>query len=311
MALSNYMLKNAHFLSIRVSETLQYPYFILPNTPKEVIFSLNPIKALRDLRNEISQYYKGLPIEFFGIDNTKLSLGSSVLDSIADPLYIKIGEDKTFVLYNLDVNQLYLTPSQRILVQQYEKEKNLIREEAEVIGTFNYYILKELNDISSNMITSETFGLIVKNAILKYGTQVLQQIQTLEAQLELLKSNHAFEIDAHKEATKKAEIYSNKVIKRWYYVIVLQFLGVQYGTYRLYSWDIMEPFTCMTAMADISFGYLVWLMCGKKGFGIEGLKKYLFDKKYNKLMRKKKLNPDEVAHIIRIMESLKTRIKNL
>ena len=256
MALRSFLLKNSQFIRIQSSEYSPYPYFMIPGVKSQTIFKLDPQKSLKDLKDDISSSFSTNNVHFFGIDGSKLALSSSLIDCTIDPLYIKIGEDKMFTLYNLNTNQLHLTPHQRILVQQYEKEKNLSREEAEVLGTFNHYIIKELQETTSNEVSAESFNLIVKNAVLQYGTQVLQQKRLFETQLELIKSQYAYELDSHDQIAKTASVYANKMVKRFFYVIFLQFAAVQYGTYHLYSWDIMEPITCMMTMGDVCVGYL-------------------------------------------------------
>lgn len=304
------MLKNSRFIRIQSSETHPFPFFTLPVDSSNKTFMLNPINSLRQLKDEISSECSKQDVTFFSADGSKLSLNSSVIDSTIDPLYIRVGVDKMFTLYNLNINQLHLTPHQRTLAQQYEKMKKLDREEAEIIATFNYYIFKELDEYPSPEIDSETFSLMVKNAILQFGTQVNHQRKLFEAQLKLVKSQHAFELEIHEESTQKASNYAQKQIKRFYNIILMQFLAVQYGTYHLYSWDIMEPITCMMAMADVSVGYLFWMLSGKHDYGMDGIKSYYFNKKYKKLLKKKGINPEDMQNILQTINDIEERIKN-
>lgn len=310
MALRSYLLKNSMFIRIQQSESTAFPYFVLPIESQKYTFTLNPIDSLRQLRDEITAKLHDQEVTFFGGDGSKLSLSSSVIDSTIDPFYIRIGSDKMFTLYNLNINQLHLTPHQRTLAQQYEKEKKLNREEAEIIGTFNFYIFKELNEYPSPEVDSETFSLIVKNAILQFGTQVNHQRKMFEAQLKLVKSQHAFELEVHEEVTQKATAHANKILKRFYNVILFQFLAVQYGTYHLYSWDIMEPITCMMAMADVSVGYMFWMLSDRHDYGMEGIKSYYYNKKYKKLLKRKGINAEEMENILQTIKDIEERIKN-
>ena len=310
MALRSYLLKNSRFIRIQSSDSLPFPYFTLPIDSEKKIFNLNPIDSLRQLKDQISSNCKNQEVTFFGADGSKLSLNSSIVESTVDPLYIRLGSDKMFTLYNLNFNQLHLTPHQRTLAQQYEKEKKLEREEAEIIATFNFYIFKELDEYPSSEIDSETFSLMVKNAILQFGTQVNHQRKLFEAQLKLFKSQHAFELEIHDEVTQKASNYSQRIIKRFYNTILAQFLAIQYGTYHLYSWDIMEPITCMMAMADVSVGYLFWMLSDRNEYGMEGIKKYYSDKKYRKLLIRKGINPEDMQNILQTISDIEERIKN-
>ena len=311
MALRSYLFKNSQVLRIQSSETSAFPYFTLPSPKGKQLFEIDPKHSLKDLKAEISSKFSTDDINFYSIDGSRLSLNSSLLDSTIDPLNIKIGQNNMYTLYNLNKDQLYLTPSQRALVQHYEKEKNLSKQEAEVIGALNYYILNELQESSANQISSEAFSLIVKNAILQYGAQISHQKQVFEAQLELTRSQFKYELIIHEEAMKKAEIHANKMIKRFFYIILAQFSAVQYGTYHLYSWDIMEPITCMMGMGDVCLGYLFWLLCGKKEYGMEGIKDYFFEKKYKKIIKRKGLSFEEIKAIQTTIQNIENRIKSL
>lgn len=310
MALRSYLLKNSQFVRVQTNDLVQFPFFSFPSLP-EAIFTLDPAKTLRDLQEEIALNFPSNEITFFGIDGSKLSLTSSLFDSTMDPLNIKIGEIKMYTLYNLSISKIHLTPHQRALVQQYEKEKKLTRTEAEVIGTFNSFIYKELQEHSEEEITAETFSLMVKNALLQYGTQVLTQKHVFEAQLELLKSKYSYELEVHDEVSRKAEVSSHKAIKRFYSVIVAQFLAIQYGTYHLYSWDIMEPITCLMTMGDVCVGYLFWMLSGKREYGLEGIRSYFYDKKYNRLIRRKGISLEKMKDLLKTVKDVENRIHSI
>ena len=50
-----------------------------------------------------------------------------------------------------------------------------------------------------------------------------------------------------------------------------QFFITQYGTYVMFSWDIMEPITCGMTLLDSVFAYSFWLWAGKP-WDLDGLK---------------------------------------
>jgi Mitochondrial calcium uniporter len=311
MALRSYLLKTSHFIRIQGSESQAFPYFTLPGPRGSESFNIDPVKSLRDLKHEISSKFNTTKIDFFGLDGSKISASSSLISSLKDPLFIKIEDHKMYTLYNSNTHQIYLNPYQRTLAQQYEKEKGLSRDEAEVIGAFNYFILHELQDYASSEITPDAFSLIVKNAILQYGVQAMQQKNLLEKHLELLKIKYSYELEAHNEAHDKALQHGQKMHKRFFYIILAQFALVQYGTYHLYSWDIMEPITCMMSMGDLCLGYLFWMLFGNREYGIEGINSYFFDRKYKKILKRKKLTVENISEINRSIKDLEDRIKNI
>lgn len=64
-----------------------------------------------------------------------------------------------------------------------------------------------------------------------------------------------------------------------------QFFITQYGTYVMFSWDIMEPITCGMTLMDAIFSYSFWLWSGKP-WDLDGLKKNAFDRKMKRLLKK-------------------------
>jgi len=49
-------------------------------------------------------------------------------------------------------------------------------------------------------------------------------------------------------------------MKRFFGVVLTKVFILQYCTYVLLSWDIMEPITCLFGIFDITVGYLYWLV---------------------------------------------------
>lgn len=56
---------------------------------------------------------------------------------------------------------------------------------------------------------------------------------------------------------------SNKRLKKVYAFILAQILFTQYGTYSWFSWDIMEPITCLLGILDIIIAYTFWMTSNK------------------------------------------------
>jgi hypothetical protein len=46
-------------------------------------------------------------------------------------------------------------------------------------------------------------------------------------------------------------------------VVVGQLLGIGYGTFELYSWDIMEPICYLVTFSNFTFGYFFYLLMKK------------------------------------------------
>ena len=68
-----------------------------------------------------------------------------------------------------------------------------------------------------------------------------------------------------------------------------QFAVTQYCTYIAYSWDIVEPFTCLMTFGDAFIAYLFWVSTGKQ-VDIRGLEEFFGDRRFKKELKKKVMN---------------------
>jgi hypothetical protein len=59
----------------------------------------------------------------------------------------------------------------------------------------------------------------------------------------------------------------------------------QYGTYVAFSWDIIEPITCLMTLSDALIAYFFWLRTGRP-YEISGLARHFKEKKLDKAIKK-------------------------
>lgn len=85
---------------------------------------------------------------------------------------------------------------------------------------------------------------------------------------------------------------------------------MQYGTYVAFSWDIMEPITCGMTLGDAVMSYFFWIW-SKRPYSIAGLKQYFFERKKEKLIRKRGLDYDNFLKTEEAIQIIKRRIKEL
>ena len=79
-------------------------------------------------------------------------------------------------------------------------------------------------------------------------------------------------------------------------VILGQFALTQYGTYGLFSWDIMEPITCAMSLGDAIAAYFFWIWT-KKNYGISGVKEFYEMKKRKKLAKREGYIEDQFTRV--------------
>lgn len=84
----------------------------------------------------------------------------------------------------------------------------------------------------------------------------------------------------------------------------------QYGTYVVFSWDIIEPITCLMGFSDAVLGYLFWLRTGKP-WDIAGLGAHFERKKFLKELKKSKMDVNKFETTKRAIALLEGRLAGL
>lgn len=132
----------------------------------------------------------------------------------------------------------------------------------------------------------------------------------LQAQYDLLK-DHRRPLDVVKgNIEREAEIYARRRVFSMFYIIFSQYLLVQYGTYIMFSWDIMEPFTCGMTLGDAVVAYFFWAWT-KKSYSLSGIFDYFYTKRLNKLSKKENFDQENYKKIETALAMLKKRIREL
>ena len=107
-------------------------------------------------------------------------------------------------------------------------------------------------------ISAENYKTIIRERI---KADILQSKRYKERLNELLSvlSEKKKVYNSMKESVRDSwQQSSNRRLKALYYLIGAQMLFTQYGTYIKYSWDIMEPITCLFGVMDMILLYIYW-----------------------------------------------------
>jgi hypothetical protein len=137
-----------------------------------------------------------------------------------------------------------------------------------------------------------------------------EEKEVLTAQYDLLK-DHRRPLDVVKgNIERDAESHARRRIFLMFYVIASQYLMVQYGTYILFSWDIMEPITCGMTLGDACVAYFFWAFT-KSSYSLSGVFGYYYNKRKNKLAKKENYDQENYEKIETALAILKRRIREL
>ena len=79
--------------------------------------------------------------------------------------------------------------------------------------------------------------------------------------------------------------------------ILLQFAFSQYGTYILFSWDIMEPIMACVSLTDVIAGYFFWMYCGKP-WDLDSFRGHFYDRALDKVLKKNGTTKQEYKMLV-------------
>ena len=80
-------------------------------------------------------------------------------------------------------------------------------------------------------------------------------------------------------------MYGRRGIGRYFSLALLFFGTTQYLTYELFSWDIVEPLTCLQGLAHSVIGYLFWVFT-KRNMSKNGIYSVSYDRRKRKASRR-------------------------
>jgi len=135
---------------------------------------------------------------------------------------------------------------------------------------------------------------MIKESLNIQAQEVHREKEELQNQLTHLRNKITPYQTLEIKSVSKGKQKALRAITSFTGIICAQFLLMQSGTYVFYSWDIIEPITCLLTMSDATVAYWFWNMTGKP-WNLHGLEKYYIEKTMRKEILKKK-NADWDSH---------------
>jgi len=121
----------------------------------------------------------------------------------------------------------------------------------------------------------------MKEAISEQSSDNKLETKVLEDKLEKLEASIKPMKKMKKQCKVQGAIQARKWVNGFAAIILGQFAFSQYGTYVIYSWDIIEPITCAFSMSDVFLGFTFWMVT-KQPWTIYGLNSYFSSKIFMK-----------------------------
>lgn len=93
-------------------------------------------------------------------------------------------------------------------------------------------------------------------------------------------------------------------------IILTQYVLVQYGTYIMFSWDIMEPITCAMSLGDAVIAYLFWAW-NRRSYSVDGIFMHYFNRRKTKLAKKENYDEEQYQKLQSTLDIMESRLKEL
>lgn len=190
----------------------------------------------------------------------------------------------------------------------YCKSLKMNDEDAIILSKFSSQMLEHTKSVEN--WTKEKYVNVACNVLVNEANIANMERKILINQRELLKK-HRMPLAVQKvKIEKSADVYAHKKIWQMFSIIMAQYFMSQYGTYVVFSWDILEPITCAMTLGDAIVAYFFW-MWTKTAYCMGNIREHYFLKKKKKLSKKFGYNEEQHNKINRATQILKQRIAEL
>jgi len=147
-----------------------------------------------------------------------------------------------------------------------------------ILGTVVPQIIETLLENKSKTIDKTFIELALRKIVIMETLKSKNSSEKIDSKLNFLKNKLQLLEEIKKEVDSKLTLKAQKRTKRFSALIFAQVLLVQYGTYVAFSWDIMEPITCLLGVLDLLIAYSFWLYTNKP-YSPESIEKLYVEKK--------------------------------
>jgi Mitochondrial calcium uniporter len=150
-----------------------------------------------------------------------------------------------------------------------------------ILSKFVNHIVDEILKVKSKetgKINAYALRKIIENKIQKDCLRIKSEVETVDKLLSVLQEKKQLLEEIKSQVHESILKRSQRRLKVLYSLIFAQVLFTQYGTYVKYSWDVMEPITCLMGITDMILAYVFWMM-NNSSFSLEAFEQNFIESK--------------------------------
>ncbi|OMJ76436.1 hypothetical protein SteCoe_24221 [Stentor coeruleus] len=280
------------------------------NIPPKLVLNLgnSPIEYQLDSKETISQLFDKIRKDEISNEDLKILINdtpvpeTTVLGNILNNQFVLVSGKKRF----------HILPSRNFYIRGNETYNSICQEcgipanEARKISRYLFLLEKELPE----NFDSETFAKAVASVKSNSESFMQEEELVLKSQLDSYKTNLDTILSELKTYEVKARRYADFILKIGLTVLFAQWSAVGVGTFVLYGWDTMEPITYMIGSTWGILGFTFY-MKNKKEFYPISFHEMLYNRKLEKLMKKRHFNKELIGMLEKKIELVEKQLKEI
>lgn len=277
------------------------PKLVLTLNNKEHEFKLQGEKLISDLFKEIRS-----------LDKSVKNLSVNVVDqSIAEDTPLSTLTKKEFTL-KINKTEVHVLPGLAMFIrgneQYYSKchDLGVPFNEARSIARFLQTLETNLPDTFSRLELQEA----LKIAKQSYSSFNEEEVEILKSQMKKFEGNLEELMTEMKNLENRADIHADRILKIGLGILCTQWVGICYGTFVLYGWDVMEPFSYMVGSTWMVLGF-GWFLKQRQEFYPASFREMIYRSKLDKLIKKEKIPLNRIDLLKKNIEMIRRVINEL
>ncbi|KRX01244.1 hypothetical protein PPERSA_05830 [Pseudocohnilembus persalinus] len=280
---------------------------------KSCTFYLEPEQTIQELIEQ-TQNKEYTITKIFRFDSEKLAEfqeNTKIQDILKQDFIVQVnGNDNYQVLKTLD-DCLGLEAShqnQEIGLESYKLEElgeqlNFTHQKNKILGQYASKYIQEITQVPQNTISKGYLNILNEKILMEISLSSKSKLDYIN-RLEKILEKQQTQLQSDQDQIKNIlENKSNSRLRAILLFYMSQIAFTQYGTYFLFSWDIMEPITCMLGVLDLIIAYTYWLSYNTD-FSFKQVATDYVGKRLPKKLKQENLHIDELQEIQKMLEYL-------
>ena len=240
-------------------------------------------------------------VEFSDTAPTILLLRENFLLKINEEWYSVISETED-PLFSVKADH---TLSEKTIFALCQNAGYSLRQTA-TLGKFISSLANDLSDHKHNQVDSHIIKAITEKNLYERAIEAKNHIEQIDNKLNFLRKKLADFEELASTAEAKLLVRAKKRLKWFSGLIFTQLLAIQYGTYVAFSWDVMEPITCLLGILDVIIAYSFWLSTNR-AYSFNNIGLNYIESRRKKAYRKIGIDTEEIEETKNLIKLLETQ----